>query len=84
VTEERLVIIAIPPLVALLLALEKQKGAPLTEEAVIAIRDRAACMAVPESEAALLTEKRGYSDIALEKAWEEWSAIRPSLSVDDR
>ena len=70
-TEERLVIIAIPPLVALLLALEKQKGAPLNEEEVIAVRDKAACMTVRESVAVLMAEKRGYDDISLENAWEE-------------
>jgi hypothetical protein len=81
-TDENLVIVAIPALVAILLHHEKQKGAPLDREEVLAIRDKAACMAMPRHAAAAIAEKRGYQDIGLETAWDDWIAIRPSLGSE--
>lgn len=80
-TDERLVIIAIPPLVTLLVAHEKRKGFPLDQREVLAVRDSATCMRVRESVAVRMAEERGYSDIALETPWEDWQAIRPSLGL---
>ncbi|MER9898517.1 hypothetical protein [Mesorhizobium sp. M0130] len=80
-TDEQLVLVAIPSLVAVLLNREQQKGSPLTEDEVVAIRDSAACMAMPCDVAAQVAEKRGYDDIRLENAWEDWNAIRPSLGL---
>ena len=80
-TDERLVIVAIPPLVTLLLAQEKQKGSPLGEQEVLAIRDKAVCMRVRESVAAQMAETRGYDDITLENAWDDWNAARPALGL---
>jgi hypothetical protein len=82
VSDERLVIVPIPALVAILLHHERQKGAPLSEKEVLDIRDRAACMTMPYSVAAQMAEKRGYDDIRPEHAWEDWNAVRPSLSVE--
>ncbi|WP_206073307.1 hypothetical protein [Mesorhizobium wenxiniae] len=47
----------------------------------MAIRDSAECVAMPYDVAAEVTEKRGYDDIRLENAWEDWNAIRPSLGL---
>ncbi len=77
--DDDLVIFPIPSLVAILLNREQQKGAPLTEEEVIAIRDGAACIAMPRDVAAKVAAERGYDDIDPEDAWEAWKAIRPSL-----
>jgi len=79
VTDEKLVLAAIPSLVSILLRHEKEKGAPLDEKEVLAIRDSATCVALPANVAAQMAETRGYDDIRLEHAWEDWCAVRPSL-----
>jgi hypothetical protein len=84
VTDERLVIVAIPPLVTLLLAQEKQKGSPLDEQEVLAIRGKAVCMRVRESVAAQMAKARGYDDITLENTWDDWNATRPALGLQTR
>ena len=76
---EELVIFPMPSLVAVLLAREDAKGAPLTEAEVIEIRDGAECVAVPVSVIPALVEGRGYDDIDPERVWEEWQAIRKTL-----
>jgi hypothetical protein len=81
VADERLIIVAVPPLVSTLLHRESQKGAPLNEKEVLAIRDSAACVTVPYGVATKMAEQRGYADIRLEHAWEDWNAIRPILKV---
>jgi len=58
-TRDRLVMTCIPPLVAILHNLEKQKGAPLTEQEVLEIRDRSTAVALPRQVADALTENRG-------------------------
>lgn len=65
-----------PPLITLLLAAERSKGAPLTEEEVHAIRDEAACISVPRSMAEALAESRGYADLDPEACWEQWQVVR--------
>jgi hypothetical protein len=74
-----LCLVFIPALVAILLNAERKKGAPLTEAEVLALRDAAACMAIPASQAAMLAAKRGYSDIVAEDAWNEWRRARVGL-----
>ena len=78
-TDDPLLIVPIPPLVMVLAFHEKEKGAPVTEEEVLAIRGKAVCMAMPQSEAAAMAAARGYDDIAPERAWEEWSVARLGL-----
>lgn len=79
--DNQLVLVAIPPLVTILLHQERKKGAPLSEEEVLAIRDGAVCMTMPYSVAAQVAKKRGYDDIRLENVWQDWNAIRPSLAL---
>jgi len=74
-----LCLVFIPALVAVLLNVEQKKGAPLTEAEVIAIRDNAACMAMPASAAAAVEAKRGYQDIVAESVWTEWQRARLEL-----
>jgi len=79
-TGDDLVMVPFPPLVATLLNREHQKGAPLTEEEVLAIRDDAECIAMPRDVAAEVARNRGYDDIDLENAWNDWKTIRPTLT----
>jgi hypothetical protein len=82
--DEPIVIVPIPPLVTLLLHLEKEKGAPLTEAEVIEIRDKAICMTMRVSHRDQLATKRGYADISLENVWDEWQEFlvaNPSTST---
>ena len=77
--DEQLLIVPVPSLVAVLLHHEEQKGAPLTENEVLEIRDKAECIAMPSDVAAQVAASRGYDDIRPEHAWEDWNAIRPTL-----
>jgi len=76
---ERLIIVPVPSLVATLLRAETDKGSPLTELEVLAIRDGAPSVALPEKVAAEVIAKRGYDDVDADNVWEAWQAIRPSL-----
>lgn len=77
--DDPLVLVFIPSLAELLVASEKEKGAPLSQEEVMAIRDKAVCMTVLESVARSLEERRGYRDLDPEQAWPEWLSLRREL-----
>lgn len=79
--DKHLVIVPVPSLVATLLRAERDKGGPLTESEVLAIRDKCPSVAMPVDVAAKVSAERGYDDIDPENAWEEWQAIRPSLAA---
>lgn len=76
---DELVPVFIPALVALLLAVEREQGTPLTEEQVIAVRDRATVTMLPRSVAESLADARGYDDVDPERSWEGWQEIRMQL-----
>jgi hypothetical protein len=78
-TEEKLAIVPVPPLVVLLLNLERHKGSALTKEEVFEIRDNAICIAMPIDVRDEIAAKRGYPDLNPEYVWEDWTAIRHSL-----
>ena len=80
-TDDGLLIVAVPSLVSILLSCEREKGSPLTEQEVWAIRDGAESIAMPRDVAAAVAEKRGYDDIDPENAWDDWNAIRPTLNI---
>lgn len=75
-TEDRLIPVFMPALVTLLTNLEKQKGAPLTEDEVLEVRDKGTCMMLRQSMVVKMAETRGYSDIDPGNAWAEWQAVR--------
>ena len=77
--DEPLVMVFIPPLVAVLHHSETEKGEPLTEEEVLAIRDSAVCITMRHSQAQALESKRGHPDIDPDNVWQEWQAIRSEL-----
>jgi hypothetical protein len=79
-----LVLVFIPALVTLLYKAETEKGAPLSESEVIAIRDGATCMTVPYSAAAAAEDQRGYPDLIAEDVWNEWQQARLELFDRDR
>ncbi|KAB7775835.1 MULTISPECIES: hypothetical protein [Xanthomonas] len=79
--EDDLIIVPVPPLVAVLLNLEKKKGSSLTEGEVLEARDNAVCIALPKGVCDAIAESRGYNDIDPERAWEEWVEIRSSLQA---
>lgn len=69
-------IVFVPALVAILLNKEREKGAPLTEAEVIAIRDSSAAIAMTREQHLKMIAARGYMDIDPENAWEAWQEAR--------
>jgi hypothetical protein len=78
-SDERLILVPVPSLVSLLLRAERDKGSPLTEAEVLAIRDGCTCVALPPDVATATARARGYDDIDVEKCWEEWQEARKEL-----
>jgi hypothetical protein len=77
--EEPLILVPIPPLAAILFKRETDKGSPLTQSEVEEIRDNCVCMTMRASVARKMAESRGYEDINLENAWNDWQSIRTKL-----
>jgi hypothetical protein len=71
-----LILVFIPSLVAILRNRELKKGAPLTEEEVIAIRDKSNCVAMTPAMLRDIAERRGYDDIDPKDVWNEWQVAR--------
>ncbi|ADU69472.1 conserved hypothetical protein [Pantoea sp. At-9b] len=69
-------IVFVPPLIALLLSKETEKGSPLTEDEVNSIRDNATAINVDSDIALAMAESRGYRDISPDNCWSEWSDFR--------
>jgi hypothetical protein len=80
-SEDDLVPVFIPPLVALLIRAEELNGSPLTRNQAIAIRDNADCVMLPASTKAEMEEERGYADIDPERCWEDWLIVRAKMSA---
>ncbi len=78
-SDEKLVITCMPSLVSVLWSKEEKKGAPLTKDEVLAIRDAASAVALPASKIAAMEKVRGYMDIDPDHAWEEWQVARIEL-----
>jgi len=78
-SEEALVPVFIPPLVTILAQQERQKGSPLTEDEVLAIRGKSVVMMMRQSHAEQMAQKRGYRDVDPERCWEQWQQVRETL-----
>lgn len=78
--EPKLIPVFIPSLVVLLVNSEREKGSPLTEAEVLAVRDKGVCMMMREEHAIALDEKRGYNDLDPERVWEQWQEARVQLA----
>jgi hypothetical protein len=71
-SDQQLIPVFIPALVTLLAHSEQLKGSPFTEQEVLEVRDKGACIMMRVDNALALDEKRGYGDIDPEQAWEQW------------
>jgi len=78
-SEENLVPVFIPALVAILVNVEDTKGSPLTPEQVIAIRDKASVIMMEKAHADALAVSRGYDDIDPENCWYDWQMCRRDM-----
>ena len=78
--QDDLVIEFTPALVVLLLAAERSKGSPLTEDEVVEVRDNATCIRLRRSASEALAAERGYADLDPERCFEEWQIVRTQLS----
>jgi hypothetical protein len=78
-TDETLVPVFMPPLAYMLGHHERQKGVPLTEQEVLAVRDKSVAMMMRRSVADQMSQKRGYRDIDAQNCWHEWQEMRKQL-----
>ncbi len=75
-SDQDLILLFVPPLLALLQRAEDLKGTPLSESEVLRIRDGGVCIAVRSSVAAEMEAARGYADLDAENVWHEWQNFR--------
>jgi hypothetical protein len=78
-SDESMVPVFIPPLITMLKEHERQKGSPLTEAEVLAIRDKCVTIMMRESMARQMAERRGYNDLNPDRCWKEWQQVRENL-----
>ncbi|HUQ06381.1 MAG TPA: hypothetical protein VM261_27950 [Kofleriaceae bacterium] len=71
----------VPSLAAVLTALEKKHGKPLTKKQVESARDGGACIAMTVPDLQKLERSRGYADLDPEFAWEQWKLVRKSRAA---
>jgi hypothetical protein len=80
---EEMVIVFLNPLVMLLAGRERQKGAPLTEVEVLAVRDAAVCTQMTQSQAekfyASLDSQMAIPRLDPERIWEHWQEVRGQI-----
>ena len=76
VMPEDLRAVFMPSLAALLDGAEEIKGAPLTEEEVLRIRDGAKAVVIFADVAAATEAERGYTEVDPANAWESWQTLR--------
>ncbi|MFC9434540.1 hypothetical protein [Nocardia sp. NPDC057030] len=86
--DDRVVPTPIPALIAVLIRMEEDKGAALTEAELLDARDNAAAMMMPLSMQRELNQSRGYRDIDPDNLWSEWCAYKsgqdPFTLTDDQ
>ena len=75
-SEEDMVEVFVPALVALLTRAEELATRPLKKEEVLRIRDKATVVTKPLSAMPEFLKHRGYHDLHAQNAWEEWQAYR--------
>ena len=80
--EEELFPVFVPSLASVLHNYQRQKGSPLTESEVVAIRDKCTVVMLLRSAAEQMAQRRGYEDIDPENCWHEWQKIRANFSDD--
>lgn len=75
-----LVPVYVPSLYEILAAAEKKKGAPLTEDEVLSVRDTATVVMMRREAAGELSRSRTEPDIDPADCWAEWQKRRPPLT----
>lgn len=75
-----LVPVFVPPLANLLANAEREKGSPLTQKEVVAIRDSGVCTMMKKKDAEALRVGRGFRDVEPEDCWADWHRLRPQLA----
>ena len=70
-----LVPVFVPALRAILMALEGEAEASLTQEQVETTRDEGACIMMEPRDAQKLERSRGYADFDPELVWEQWKLV---------
>jgi hypothetical protein len=75
-SEESIVPVFIPPLINILVDIERRKGSPLTEKEVLNTRDQSICLNMCVSRKLALEENRGYQDLDPEHIWTDWLSFR--------
>ncbi|KQV45399.1 DUF2314 domain-containing protein [Duganella sp. Root336D2] len=78
-SNEELVPLFIPALGVLLVNMEDEKGSPLDEDEVLALRDKASVMMVSKEHFESMAESRGYADLDPENCWYDWQMLRRKL-----
>ncbi|MCT2043340.1 hypothetical protein M3D15_08355 [Pseudoclavibacter alba] len=73
-------LVFVPALVTLLAAAESERGRPLTQPEVEALRDNATTVALPAGSAAAMAASRGYPDLDPLHVWDEWQRMREQLA----
>ena len=74
-----LIPVFIPALSAILINAEDKKEAPLVENEVLDIRDKASVIMMQKDSALKMHESREYVDIDPENCWYEWQMLRREL-----
>jgi hypothetical protein len=75
-----LVPVFIPPLAMVLGAAEREKGAPLSEPEVLALRDESTTMMMDPADAEQMAVSRGLRDVEPEDCWADWHRLRVEYS----
>lgn len=76
---EGLVLLFIPALVAMVTRAEQLKGAPVTREELLRIREISPVLVSEAEPAQAVEEQRGYADLDLNDPWGSWLALHGRL-----
>ncbi|MBI5820732.1 MAG: hypothetical protein HZA88_17320 [Verrucomicrobia bacterium] len=81
---DRLTLLYIPSLAALLVNVEGKLGRELTRKEVEILRDQATVMAADPEKVRVLEEKRrGYKDLDPANVWEEYQRLRAQMKNEN-
>lgn len=74
-----MVAVFMPALIFFLYKLEKEKGAPLSEDEVKRGLGMAPSIMMTRSDAQAFQEQRGFVDINPDNVWQEWQFVRTRI-----
>lgn len=73
---DAMVPVYVPSLFDLLVCAEKKKGAPLTRDEVLSVRDTATVVMMHKDRAEEMTRSRVVDDLDPDNVWDEWQKRR--------